>query len=78
MNPCVTCGREIRLRAMRVSVNRKRGCANWLAPQNGPNCICLDDYAVTKWRSDKSRPTVTDKMIAEWNSKNPTERSAAQ
>lgn len=70
MNDCITCGRRIRFRAMKVTVNRKRGCAHWLEPADGETCPCLKDWAWTKWRSDKSRPTETEKRIAAWNEQN--------
>ena len=66
MKPCKTCGRQIRYCVMRVSFNRKRGVACWLQPADGENCPCLKDWCWTKWRSDKSRPSITDRKLAEW------------
>lgn len=57
---------------MRVSFNRKRGMAHWLDNSDGdPDCPCLKDWAWTKWRADKSKPTETEKRVAAWNSANP-------
>lgn len=70
MNDCITCGRGIRMRSQRVSFNRKRGCAHWLETAEGEQCICLKSFCWTKWLSDKSKPSVTDKKIAEWNAAN--------
>jgi hypothetical protein len=75
MNDCITCGRAIRLASMRASINRKRGMSHWLEPREGGTCICLKDFCWTKWLSDKSRPTITEKKIAEWNVQNPTSAS---
>lgn len=75
MNNCITCGRTIRLASMRASINRKRGMSHWLEPREGEACICLKDFCWTKWLSDKSRPTITEKKIAEWNAQNPTSAS---
>lgn len=71
MNDCITCGRKIRLRSIKTSFNRKQGCAHWLEPSEGGECVCLKGFCWTKWRSDKSRPSVTENKIAEWNVENP-------
>lgn len=70
MNDCKMCGREIRLRVMKISFNRKRGVAAWLEPKDGEKCPCLEDWIWEKWRSDKSKPTITERKIAEWNALN--------
>lgn len=73
MNNCTTCGRGIRLAAMKVSVNRTRGTAHWLNNTDGDaNCPCLEPWVWTKWRADKRAPTITDQKVAEWNAANPT------
>jgi len=71
MNDCRTCGLPIRLRAMRVSFNRRRGTAHWLEAVGNKNCPCIKNWVWTKWRADKQRPTVTDQAIAKWNVQNP-------
>ena len=70
MNPCITCGRNIRFRSLRVSFNRKQGCSHWLEPAEGEKCICLKDYCCVKWKADKSKPTETEKLISRWNDAN--------
>ena len=72
MNDCITCGRKIRFRSVRTSFNRKQGCSHWLEPAEGGDCICLKAFCWTKWKSDKSRPSITEKKIAEWDAQNPT------
>jgi len=77
MNDCITCGRKIRFHSVKVSFNGKRGCSHWLTPAEGGECICLKDFCWTKWRADKSRPTITEKKVAEWNGANPFTNSPA-
>jgi hypothetical protein len=71
MNDCITCGRQIRLRSVLTSWNRKRGTSHWLEPKEAPDCICLKDFCWTKWRADKTKPTITEQKLAEWDAANP-------
>jgi hypothetical protein len=72
MNDCITCGRAIRMRSTLVRFNGKQGCSHWLEPVEGSDCICLKDFCWTKWRSDKTTPTITDTEKARWNDANPS------
>lgn len=72
MNDCITCGRRVRLGHCRVSINRKRGMAMWIEPAEGDNCPCLKEWEWTKWKADKTKPSITEKKITEWNAANPT------
>lgn len=71
MNPCKTCGREIRFRAQTVTWNRKKGCAHWSECRDGGACPCLKDWHWVKWRADKEKPTLTERKLAEWAEQNP-------
>jgi hypothetical protein len=70
MNDCRTCGRKIRYRVMRVTVNRKRGVGAWLETEDQPQCLCLKDYIVDQPRSDKSKPSKCQQLIDRWNTEN--------
>lgn len=72
MNDCITCGRKVRLRTVRTSFNRKQGVSHWLEVDDSgyQPCPCLKDFYWTKWKADKTRPTITEKKIAEWNTQN--------
>lgn len=62
---------------MLTRFNGKRGCSHWLEPKEGPDCICLKDFCWTKWRADKSQPTITETEKARWNDANPVAISPA-
>lgn len=69
MSPCRKCGGEVRLAHMRVSFNRKRGMGMWIEHISGDDEKCCDGtkgWEWTKWRSDKSKPSETDKMLTKW------------
>jgi hypothetical protein len=70
MNDCITCGRAIRMRSMLMRFNGKQGTNHWLEPKGGGDCPCLKDFCWTKWRADKTVPTVTDIEKAKWNNMN--------
>jgi hypothetical protein len=72
MNDCRICGRKIRYRVVKISVNGKRGVGAWLETEDQPPCPCLNDCVVDKLRSDKSRPSKCDLLIKRWNDENPT------
>ncbi len=71
MNDCRTCGRKIRYRVMKMTVNRKRGVGGWLETEDQPQCPCLKDFVADKMRSDKRVPHAITKMIDRWNTENP-------
>ena len=71
MNDCQTCGRKIKCRVMKISVNRKRGVGAWLETEDQPQCPCLEPYVTDKLRSDKSKPSKCDLLIKRWNDENP-------
>ena len=74
MNNCCVCGKPVRLGAYRISINRKRGVAHYIAHQDGSP---LHGY---KWdcASFKPYPTNDDdknwnKLMQRWNACNPGE-----
>lgn len=74
MNDCRTCGRKIRYRVMRVSINRKPGVAAWLETEDQPQCPCLKAFAVDQPRrpaKERHKPSACDAMIKRWNDENP-------
>lgn len=79
INPCVQCGCDVRLRVMRVTVNRKRGVSHYLEHDNhfqpcdavtGFACSMLKPYPPTG-----KQPC--DAMLARWNAKNPPTETPA-
>jgi hypothetical protein len=65
-----TCGRFVRLRAVKISVNRKRGVSHWIEHMDGTNvcvagdwtCAALKPYA----KVENDRPS--RQLVARWES----------
>ena len=74
-NPCLQCGKEVRLRAMRGTVNRKRGVGYWLELAEGETCPCLKPWLCDVMKADKRKPSNLEKMQEKWNAENPAERT---
>lgn len=56
-----TCGREVRLRVMRISVNRKRGVTHWLEHMDGTK-PCIDG----DWSCAALKPYPKNDEDSEW------------
>ena len=67
MKSCAICGREVRLRVVRGTINRKRGVGCWLEPADGEQCPCLKDWLWDKMVADKTKPSITERKLAEWD-----------
>ena len=66
MNPCVTCGRAIRFKVMRITVFGKLGVSQWLATADGDKCPCLEEWAWTAFKP-YPKPSAGAAKIAQWN-----------
>lgn len=69
MNTCSACGGEVRLRAVRVSFNRKRGVAHWIEHVPKSDCRAADEFATTTWKTDKP-PKPWQLLVVRWNQEN--------
>ena len=70
INPCKTCGSPIRLRVMRVSVNRKRGVAQWFEASENRDCPCLKEWAWSIFKPYAKNPSEFEKRREAWNKAN--------
>jgi hypothetical protein len=70
MNKCRKCGCEVRLRAMRITVNRKRGTANWIEHREKTECGGTAGFEATTWRGSKP-PKEFEMLIERWDQENP-------
>jgi len=58
MNNC-TCGKEVRLRACKITVNRHRGITNWIEHMDGTK-VCVPG----EWSSAEMKPYRTPRQSA--------------
>lgn len=68
MKDC-TCGRNVRLRANIISVNRKRGVAHWIEHMDGTRVCVLGDWGCAALKPyakvESERPS--RKLVALWD-----------
>lgn len=73
LNPCIQCGCDVRLRASRMSYNRKRGVVHYLEHDNHfQPCDAVKGFTSTMFKPyQPSGKQPCDEMMARWNAKNP-------
>ena len=77
INPCRHCGGSIRLGATRISANRKRGVAHYIAHMTNPACDTTSGYscAMLKPYPKADADTPWRQMVKRWNDENPAPTS---
>ena len=69
MNKCKDCGGEVRLSAMKISINRKRGVAHSIV-HYGKSCGSDKDYSCAMMKPYPKEDRPVDQMIDRWNAAN--------
>lgn len=73
LNPCKKCGGPVRLSAIRLTVNRKRGVGHSIVHLGLSSCDGTDGFSCAAFKPYPRRQEDREyhKLMARWNEENP-------